>query len=170
MALLLIFILSMSCLFADGNPNMTFNIVHLIDLKPEYHLLFTDSSAEQVTSVELVDGELNENFVSLYLQHNSNILIKGLTVAASDLETEDKAAAYPYTMIVKDKSGNTVEWTAQEGHGAGYAHIIRKTTVFRYKDTHGETKLADFSIDLSGQSDVASGDYSGTMTLFYEVL
>ncbi len=171
LTILLIGLFSMSSAFADEPSALSFNIVHLIDLNTEYHFVFKDSSDEAVTSVALTEEELNEDFVRLYLQHNSNILVKGLTVSASDLKTSDESATYPYTMSISDKNGNAVEWVADpEGHGAGYAHIIPKTTVFRYKDTLGEVKLADFSIDLSVQEDVPFGSYSGTMSLYYVVL
>jgi len=161
----------MTCVFADDSSPLSFSLVHQINIGSNYSFFFKDTSDDNVSSIVLSEGEANEDFVSLFMEHDSNVIIKGITVTASDLQTEDKSASYPYTMSVKDGNGNAIEWTQNaEGDGSGYAHIVSKTTVFRYKDTGGLIKFADFSIDLSTQDEVPYGTYSGTMTLYYSVI
>ncbi len=171
LTVVLLFLFSMNCVFADESPNLSFKLVHQINIDSVYQFIFKNSSNDALTSVVLEEGQVHQNFASLYLQHASNLIIKGLTVVASDLKTEDESAVYPYTMSVTDKNGNAIEWvTYPEGSGSGYAHLVDKTTVFRYKDTGGLIKFADFSIDLSTQEEIQSGTYSGTMVLRYVVI
>ena len=171
LTILLIGFFSLSSAFADEPNALSFNIVHLIDISADYKFIFQDSSNEAQSTINLTEGEINENFISLYMQHATNVIIRGLTISASDLETSDKTAAYPYTMSLTDAQGNAIEWVANpEGKGSGYAHLVSQTTVYRYKDTGGQVKFADFSIDLSALEDVPMGSYEGTMTLYSVVI
>ena len=170
LTILLVCLFSMSFVYADESSNMSFSIIHYINFDPQYQFVFKDASDNEVTTIVLDPDEINENFVSLYMTHNSNRIIKGLSVLATDLETRDKTSVFPYTMSLTDAKGNEIEWIADaDGNGSGYADIISKTTVFRYRETEGTVKFADFSIDLS-DSEVENGEYEGTISLVYVVI